>query len=121
MKKSTQQKFKKPLEELRDFLKIELKNIAKRDIEDENNWNSVFPRLDSGNFNIEDASDEVEEYINRMPVENALELRLKAVNEALERIKRGAYGKCKNCEGDIPLKRLKVLPETEICLKCKTK
>lgn len=121
MKKATQQKFKKPLEELRVFLEAELKNIAKRDTENEDNWNSIFPRLDSGNFDVEDAAEEVEEYVNRMPVENALELRLKAVNEALERIKKGTYGKCKNCKGDIPIKRLKILPETEICLKCKTK
>src|ERR1043166_1929961 len=44
--------------------------------------------------------------------------KLLAIDEALERIKKKTYGICKNCEGEIQLGRLKVLPFTRLCVKC---
>ena len=45
-----------------------------------------------------------------------------AIEEALRRIKDNAYGicecGCQNCEGEIGLGRLKVMPFTRLCVKC---
>ncbi|MBI4527133.1 MAG: TraR/DksA C4-type zinc finger protein [Deltaproteobacteria bacterium] len=48
--------------------------------------------------------------------------KLTAIEEALQRIKDKTYGMCEgggeNCEGEIRLGRLKVLPFTRLCVKC---
>lgn len=116
-------KFKKLLEIKKQELEEKLKKFAKKDLHVSGDWKSNFPHFGNEEFDIEEAPNEVTEYINRLPIEHILELRLKAVNEALKRIKKDTYGKCKNCgkEKNIPLKRLEALPETKICLQCKTK
>lgn len=43
------------------------------------------------------------------------ELELKNVHHALEAIEKGTYGKCEVCGQDIPLERLKALPNTTFC------
>jgi DnaK suppressor protein len=44
---------------------------------------------------------------------------LAELNEALEKIKDGTYGKCSRCGQDIKPARLKALPRATLCLKCK--
>lgn len=44
--------------------------------------------------------------------------KLNLLNEALERIKDGVYGLCEECEEEIELKRLNILPEVRYCIKC---
>ncbi len=44
---------------------------------------------------------------------------LREVGEALMRIEDGTYGKCIDCEKDIPVKRLEVFPAAERCIECK--
>lgn len=46
---------------------------------------------------------------------------LQKVNEALERIEEGTYGKCVSCGEDIPLERLEALPYASLCIPCKQK
>lgn len=45
---------------------------------------------------------------------------LRALDEALERIERGIYGKCESCGELIPKKRLNVVPAARLCIVCKT-
>lgn len=44
--------------------------------------------------------------------------RLEQVRRALERIEDGSYGFCARCEEEIAPARLKVKPETPICVEC---
>ncbi len=44
---------------------------------------------------------------------------LREVGEALMRIEDGTYGKCIDCEKDIPVKRLEVFPAAKHCVECK--
>lgn len=44
---------------------------------------------------------------------------LKKVENALEKMKAGTYGKCDGCKGNIPLARLEALPYAAHCIKCK--
>lgn len=46
--------------------------------------------------------------------------KLHNIDEALLRIADGEYGICEECDEDIPLGRLKVLPFTRHCVKCKS-
>jgi RNA polymerase-binding transcription factor DksA len=61
---------------------------------------------------------EVEEYTDNLAVEANLEKQLKDILEALEKIDRGTYGKCENCDTDIPLDRLLAYPAAKKCNNC---
>lgn len=41
------------------------------------------------------------------------------LNEALERIENGVYGRCRTCGGDISRPRLEAVPHATQCIKCK--
>ncbi|MFA5085193.1 MAG: TraR/DksA C4-type zinc finger protein [Candidatus Omnitrophota bacterium] len=43
-----------------------------------------------------------------------------AIDEALKRIEDGSYGNCTQCGKPIPKKRLKALPQTELCIICQS-
>ena len=45
--------------------------------------------------------------------------KLRSIDEALDRIDDGEYGVCEECEEEIPLGRLKVLPFARYCVRCK--
>jgi DnaK suppressor protein len=45
--------------------------------------------------------------------------KLRNIDEALLKIEEGEYGICEECEEDIPLGRLKVVPFARYCVKCK--
>lgn len=46
--------------------------------------------------------------------------KLRNIDEALQRIEDGEYGICEECEEEIPLGRLKVMPFARHCVKCKS-
>ncbi len=46
--------------------------------------------------------------------------KLRNIDEALMKIEEGEYGICEECEEEIPLGRLKVMPFARYCVKCKT-
>ena len=46
--------------------------------------------------------------------------KIHSIDEALLRINDGDYGICEECDEDIPLGRLKAMPFTRHCVKCKT-
>lgn len=45
---------------------------------------------------------------------------LSRLDEALKRIGKGEYGICLGCRKQIPRKRLKYVPHTRYCVKCKS-
>ncbi len=45
--------------------------------------------------------------------------KVRNIDEALQRIADGEYGICEECEEEIPLGRLKVVPFARYCVKCK--
>lgn len=46
--------------------------------------------------------------------------KIHSIDEALLRINEGEYGICEECDEDIPLGRLKAMPFTRHCVKCKS-
>jgi len=121
MNKKLVQKLKARLE--RDKVRIEkqLRSFAKKDEKLKGDWDTIFPRWDgeAGGAGLEKAADEVEEYSTLLPIEYNLELKLKNIDLALEKIKKGKYGVCEKCGQEIDEKRLKIYPEARFCLKCK--
>ncbi len=61
---------------------------------------------------------EVEEYADKLALENDLEKQLKDVNDALERMENGTYGFCENCQQEIDIERLRAYPAARTCIKC---
>lgn len=48
------------------------------------------------------------------------ERKLDSLNQALQQARRGAYGICERCGQAIDPARLEAIPDTTLCVKCKT-
>ncbi len=46
--------------------------------------------------------------------------KLRNIDEALLKIEEGEYGICEECEEEIPIGRLKIVPFARYCVKCKS-
>lgn len=64
-------------------------------------------------------SHEAEEDAELRLVENE-EYLMKEINDALDRIEQGSFGRCESCRHDIPKERLAVVPYTRYCVSCAT-
>lgn len=120
MNKGFLKELKEKLEEQKTSIEAELGKFAKKDENLKGDWDTKFPKAKGGIGGqiLEDAADQVEEYVNLLPIEHNMELRLQDIDSALEKIKKGAYGKCENCGKNIDKERLRVLPEARKCGKC---
>lgn len=112
MDEKTLQELKEKLLAEKKRLEEDLGKIAKKDEE------GYDPNIDQLGRSAEDNADEVEQYTSDLSVTETLEKSLGDVDDALEKIKSGTYGKCENCEGDIPIERLMVYPAAKNCLDC---
>jgi len=122
MNKKLLLELKEKLEKEKVTIEEQLKRFAKKDEKLKGDWDTIFPRFDGGEAGsaaLEKAADEVEEYSTLLPIEYSLELKLKNIDLALEKIKKGKYGICEECGKEIPEERLKVSPEFRFCLRCK--
>ena len=72
--------------------------------------------LDSGDQATMDIAEDLDLSLLEMRNKN-----LKAINDALQRLKEGTYGICEECGGEIPEKRLLVMPFTSLCIVCQGK
>jgi DnaK suppressor protein len=121
MNKDLVKKIKEKLEKEKNRIEKELSSFAQKNKGERNSWSTKFPLFDessTGSQAIEDAIGEVEDYVSKLPVEHALELRLKEIDIALNKIKKGSYGICEKCKKNIPLQRLKAKPEALFCIDC---
>jgi len=120
MNKKLFEELKEKLKEQKTSIEAELSKFAKKDENLKGDWDTKFPKANSGIGGqiLEDAADQVEEYVNLLPVEHNMELRLQSINLALEKMKKDTYGKCEDCGKNIGEERLKVLPEARECGKC---
>jgi len=109
-------KIKEKLEKERTSVEEQLQSFAKKDKKLTGDWETLFPKFNGGN--LEEEADEVEQYESLLPIEFSLENRLRDINAALEKIKKGKYGNCEKCGKEILRERLKVCPEARFCLKC---
>jgi len=120
MDKKLQEELKQKLKDQKLSLETELGKFANKDKELKGDWDTKFPEggTSTGGNALEEAADQVTEYSNLLPVEHNMELRIQDINKALDKIKKGNYGKCENCGKDIPEARLEIYPEAKVCGKC---
>ena len=121
MNKKLLEELKKNLEKEKSLIEKDLKGFAKKDEKLKGDWDTRFPKWDgeAGSSSLETMANEVEEYESLLPIEQTLELKLRDINLALEKIKKGKYGICEKCGKEIDIERLKTIPEARFCLKCK--
>lgn len=121
MKKGFLKKIEDKLKKEKVSVEALLKEFAKKDKELKGDWNTIYPSFNgvSGGGILETEADEFQEYESKLDVEHILELKLRDINLALEKIKKGKYGVCENCGKKISQKRLKISPEARLCLKCR--
>jgi RNA polymerase-binding transcription factor len=118
MKKATIEKIKKNLEGRKDTIEKELATFTTKDEHTKDDYRANFPEF--GDKEDENAK-EIADYTDNLSVEHSLEKTLRDINKALEKIKKGKYGKCKYCNSDIPENRLMARPASSACVECKEK
>ncbi len=77
-----------------------------------------------GQDGIQDIGDEAANIYNKqilLTLNENERMRLKDVDESLDRIENGTYGICEECGEPIGLKRLEVKPVAKYCVPCLTK
>ncbi len=73
------------------------------------------------NFTVGDSVDEAENAYEMdldLSMKESLVRQVKEIDEALERMKTGAFGVCESCGEEIPAGRLKVRPNAIYCTRC---
>ena len=120
MEKNTLKKLQLKLLFEKDSIEKQLQGFSVKDSKLKNDWDSKFPNYGKNPESqaMEEAASEVEEYSSRLPIEYKLELRLKDINIAIEKIEKGDYGICEKCKKKISLERLMACPEASLCIKC---
>ncbi|KKQ67692.1 MAG: hypothetical protein A3F95_01230 [Candidatus Nealsonbacteria bacterium RIFCSPLOWO2_12_FULL_39_31] len=126
MNKKDLREIKNKLENQKIAIEVELGKFAKKDERLKGDWDTKYPKTGKADSSqsLEDAADQVEEYVNLLPIEHNMELRLHDIDLALEKIKngeKGNYGQCEKCGKDIPEDRLMIYPEARKCAKCDKK
>ncbi len=114
MEKELIEELKGKLEKEKLSLEKELETFATKDENIKGNWDAK--RINGEDTDMEEKADEVEEYDNLLSLEHSLELKLKDVNLAIEKIKDGTYGKCEKCGKEIEKERLMAYPEAKLCI-----
>lgn len=110
-------KYKKLLEVEKDKLLKELATIGRKNPSSPNGWEAIETDLDSDSADENEVADEIEELGENEGILAKLASQLDLVEKALEKIKKGTYGKCDVCEGVIPEARLKANPASLTCIK----
>ncbi len=95
----------------------DLSGISRHDEHENDDRTSKFPEY--GDKPDENAQ-EINDYTTNMMAEKVLEKSLVDINNALDRIKKGNYGRCKYCDNPIAEKRLLARPTANSCVSCKT-
>ena len=75
-------------------------------------------RLDEANPDRTDLAQEYSSAERRAALLSQMEESLQEVDDALERLDDGTYGKCTNCGKPIPAARLEAIPQTPYCVNC---
>lgn len=69
----------------------------------------------------DDDAQEMVDYDNMLSVRDNLQITLDKVDEAIESIDKGTYGRCRRCKEYIELGRLEAIPFADVCVSCSSK
>jgi len=107
--------FKDKLIETKQSLEEQLRSFADKNDEIDNDYETRFEQIGDSP---EENADEVTAYEGNLAIEHDLENHLHEIDEALERIEKGTYGICSDCNTNISIERLRAMPEATLCIKC---
>ena len=107
--------FKTKLIEKKRSIESQLHAFAKKNEDIRNDYETIFAQI--GDKPDENA-DEVTMYQENLAIEHELEENLSEIDSALSRIADGTYGFCTDCNRQISLERLEIMPEATLCIKC---
>lgn len=96
---------KQRLAERREALTVLVEKVEK----------SARRKLDKG-FEEQAIQRENEEVLTSL--DDSLTEELRQIENALQRIEKSEYGKCESCGEEISIKRLKAVPQANLCIKC---
>ena len=116
MNKRVMNRLKKQLENLRADLTHELQHLS------ENNLNRS-QRDSSGDlsgysYHMADVGTDNFGREMELNIASSENERIRRIDEALERIEEGIYGKCLSCDSNINVERLKAIPYARLCIEC---
>ena len=114
MERKKLEEYQRILEKMREQILEELKDEKRKDSlrETSGEHSYSYHMADEGSA----CNEHEKSYIIASMEGNLLE----CLDEALDRIDEGSYGKCILCEKDINSKRLDALPYATLCIECKS-
>lgn len=74
-----------------------------------------------GDVDLDEEADEVESFGTKLAIDHDLKERISEIDTALDKIRKGNYGKCENCGKEISEEILNISPESKFCKDCKRK
>jgi len=117
MNKEDLQQFKQKLLEEKNGIEEELMGIAEKDPNVKGKWDTKFPQFGDVTADQDENADEVEEYMDELPIEHNLEERLADIELAIAKIEENKnYGRCEECGKEIQMGRLSANPEARLCM-----
>jgi len=109
-------KIKEKLEQERDLLVSQLKDIGRLDPET-NEWDAVPEEISSPESDLNDMADRFEDFESRSSMVRVLAPKLKSVLFALKNLPKESFGKCEVCKKEIEKARLEANPIAKTCKK----
>lgn len=116
MNETIAKQLKEKLEQEKIKLEKELETFAVEDKNLKGNWDAK--PINTEDTDMEEKAGESEEYSTKVSLEHSLELKLKEVNTALDKISGSGYGLCEKCGKEIEEQRLMAAPEARFCINC---
>lgn len=112
---------KKTLLEERTKIETELQRIATKNPNIKGDWTAFPPDKADPSDTMDERAQNVTDFEERRAVEQSFELRLKAIDETLQKLDAGTYGICSNCRSPIDKKRLEAMLIVKHCFDCANK
>lgn len=109
-------KIKEKLEQERDVLLNQMKDMGKLDPET-GDWEATPEEMSGPELDPNDMADRFEDYESKSSMIKVLEPKLKNVLAALKNLNKVSFGKCKVCKKDIEKSRMEVSPSAQTCKK----
>jgi RNA polymerase-binding transcription factor DksA len=109
------QQFKDALLKEREVLENELASMGQKNPANSSDWDATTEADTTDDADEGDVADSMQEFENKNSEVEQLEVQLKEVKEALEKIESGNYGKCEVCGEEIEEDRLVANPSAKTC------
>ena len=116
MNKKLLTQFKKQLEGLRSNLNEEIQHLSDSNLNQSQRESSG--DLSGYSYHMADVGTDNFGREMELNIASAGNERLLMIEEALDRIDDGSFGKCLSCNGEISIERLKAIPYARLCIEC---